>query len=195
MSAERTPDSNPENVALQVIRDNLFRTDRRINEGVQQIRREIVVHATVHGAKDFSACLVLMSVVKDAERVGDQAKNILELAELTPERPGGEYRDQLVQLKDRISQLMFQCRVAFDALDIDLAREQIDEANVIKDVCDEQVAKLIRAGQEVPLATSYALAYRFFKRVTAHAFNVATSIVQPVDKIDFSEKPDALDVE
>ncbi len=68
---------------LDVIRKDLFDTDLRINHAEQRIRREIVVHATVHGPSSFPACLVLMSVVKDAERLGDYAKNIFDLAELT----------------------------------------------------------------------------------------------------------------
>ena len=36
-----------------------------------------------------------------------------------------------------------------------------------------------------------ALAYRYFKRVTSHAGNVVTSIVMPLDKLDYYPgKPD-----
>jgi len=41
--------------------------------------------------------------------------------------------------------------------------------------------------QNVEMSATYALAYRHFKRITSHSFNVLTSIVQPIDKIDFSE--------
>ena len=86
---------------LEVIREDLFATDKRINRGERQIRRELVVHASVHGATEFPPCLVLMSIVKDAERVGDYGKNLFDLAELTPSVPSGEHRDCLVGLKDR----------------------------------------------------------------------------------------------
>ena len=99
---------------VEVIRPDLFETDKRINHSEQRIRREIVVHATVHGAVSFPACLVLMSVVKDAERLGDYAKNIFDLAELSRNPPAGEFKDDLVKLKDRISLLMASCREAFD---------------------------------------------------------------------------------
>ena len=180
---------------LEVIRQDIFVTDKRINHAEQQIRREIVVHATVHGATEFPACLVLMSVVKDAERVGDYAKNIFDLAELSPQKPAGEFKADLVALKDRISSLMANCREAFDKEDDDSARKLIAESQEIEDHCDAQISKLIQSGAENDMGTTYALTYRYFKRVSSHAFNVATTIVQPVDKIDFSEKPDALDVE
>lgn len=179
---------------LEVIRSDLFDTDKRINKAEQNIRREIVVHATVHGAAVFPACLVLMSIVKDAERVGDYAKNIFDLAELTPNPPAGEYQDDLVELKDRISSLMASCREAFDKQDKEHGSRLIEEGQAIEDHCDQQIAKLVQR-QDLELSTTYALAYRYFKRVCSHVFNVATSIVQPVDKLDFSEKPNALNVE
>jgi phosphate transport system protein len=175
----------------EVIRQDLFSTDKRINHAEQQIRREIVVHASVHGATVFPACLILMSVVKDAERVGDYAKNIFDLAALSTKRPIGEYKDDLVRLKDQISHIMADCREAFDIQDKQSARQLIADTQRIEDHCDNQVAKLVKAGTEVDLAVSYALAYRYFKRVTSHVFNVATSVVQSVDKIDFVSKDES----
>src|SRR5690625_3782393 len=51
-------------------------TDHQVNEGQREIRRELVVHASVHGAIDTPAILIYMSIVKDVERVGDYAKNL-----------------------------------------------------------------------------------------------------------------------
>ncbi|MCG8583784.1 MAG: hypothetical protein MI757_03635 [Pirellulales bacterium] len=175
---------------LDVIRQDVFKTDKRINYAQQQIRREIVVHATVHGAAEFPACLILMSVTKDAERVGDYSKNIFDLAELSPQKPAGEYKEDLTDLKDRISALMADCREAFDKEDAESARRLIVESQQIEDQCDTQISTLVQAGAAIEMGTTYALAYRYFKRVSSHAFNVATTIVQPLDKIDFSEGDD-----
>jgi phosphate transport system protein len=176
-----------------VIRKDLFDTDKRINRAEQQIRREIVVHASVHGVTEFPACLVLMSIVKDAERVGDYAKNIFDLAELVRQPPTGEHRERLIQLKDRISQLMTNARRIFDAHEKDRAAELIREAQAIEDLCDEQVRRLIQEDQETDLSATYVLAYRYFKRVTSHVRNVASSVIQPLDKLDFPSKPDKSD--
>ena len=172
---------------LEVIRQDLFDTDKRINHAEQRIRREIVVHSTVHGPNSFPACLVLMSVVKDAERLGDYAKNIFDLAELAPDLPSGEYKADLVQLKDQISHLMAECRKAFDNQDMEIAKHLIVEAERTEDHCDAQISKIISPTENVEMSATYALAYRYFKRIASHSFNVLTSIVQPIDKIDFSE--------
>ena len=172
---------------VEVIREDLFETDKHINHAEQRIRREIVIHATVHGPSSFPQCLVLMSVVKDAERVGDYSKNIFDLAELMPKQPAGKYRDDLVKQKDRISHLMAACREVFDKQDDQAAEDLISEAEAIEDHCDRQISKLVSDSKTRELSATYALAYRYFKRVTSHSFNVLTSIVQPLDKIDFSE--------
>lgn len=172
---------------IEVIRQDLFDTDKRINHAEQQIRREIVVHTTVHGASSVPQCLVLMSIVKDAERVGDYSKNIFDLAELAPKQPAGKHKDDLVQLKDRISKLMASCREVFDLQDEERAKLLIEEAEAIEDHCDRRISKMVSGTKEKELSATYALAYRYFKRVTSHSFNVLTSIVQPLDKIDFSD--------
>ena len=172
----------------EAIRDDLFKTDKRINRAERQIRREIVVHASVHGTTDFPACLVLMSIVKDAERLGDYAKNIFDLAELAPRAPDGEDRDGLVGLRDRICRLMAACHRIFDAGQKEEATALIVETKEIEDSCDEKVRALIREPGPGDMAPTYVLAYRYFKRVVSHVRNIASSVVQPVHKLDFTSK-------
>lgn len=171
-----------------VIRKDLFATDKRINKAERQIRRELVVHASVHGASEFPACLVLMSIVKDAERIGDYAKNVFDLAELAPSPPQGEHRERLVDLKDEISRIMANCREVFDADEEEQAKKLIVEADRIENRCDAEVRKLIQEGSEDKMGPTYVLAYRYFKRVASHVRNVASSIVQPLHKLDFTSK-------
>ena len=173
---------------LEVIRKDVLRTDKSINRAERKIRRELVVHVSVHRGSDFPACLVLMSIVKDAERLGDYGKNVFDLAELAPHAPDGEHRDRLIEMKDQISRLMGVCRKIFDSRDRDETKRMIVEAKDVEDRCDEQVRLLIADSSSSDLATTYVLAYRYFKRVVAHVRNVASSVVQPVHKIDFTSK-------
>jgi len=173
---------------LEVIRDDLFSTDKRINRAERQIRRELVVHASVHGAVVFPDCLVLMSIAKDAERVGDYAKNIFDLAELAPRPPVGEHRDCLVGLKNDISRLMATCREIFDSQEKEQATEVIRQAQDIEDICDDKLRTLLRGDDDPGMAPAYALAYRYFKRVVSHVRNIASSVVQPLHKLDFTSK-------
>ncbi|HEX2188118.1 MAG TPA: PhoU domain-containing protein, partial [Longimicrobiaceae bacterium] len=67
-------------VAAREVNEELRATDRKVNQLEREIRRELVVHASVFGGIDSPSVLVYMSVVKDIERVGDYAKNLLDLA-------------------------------------------------------------------------------------------------------------------
>jgi phosphate uptake regulator len=47
---------------------------------------------------------------------------------------------------------------------------------------------LVGEEEPVDLAAAYVLAYRYFKRVVSHIRNVASSVVEPIDKLDFPRK-------
>jgi phosphate uptake regulator len=173
---------------LDAIQRDLFKTDKRINRAERQIRRELVVHATVHGVSEFPQCLVLMSIVKDAERMGDLAKNVFDLAKLAPESPSDDNRETMQRLKDGILPLVQDCCEAVEGNDQEQAVGVIVRAKEIEDQCDSLVADLIgKSGGEL-MAPAYVLAYRYFKRMASHCRNIASSVVQPVHKLDFTSK-------
>jgi len=173
---------------LGVIREDLFSTDKRINKAEQKIRKELVVHATIHGASVFPNCLVLMSVVKDAERIGDYGKNLFDLAEHSPQTPEGIHRDKLISIKDEITSIMAETRVVFDDSLKDEAKKLIMRMKKVEDICDDQICYLVQGNANDPMGPSYTLAYRYFKRVTSHMKNIASSVIQPVHIIDFTSK-------
>lgn len=170
---------------LEVIRQDVFDTDVRINKAERRIRKELVVHATVHGAVEFPTCLVMMSIVKDAERIGDYAKNLFDLAALSPAPLTGPLRDELVEIKDRISRALSECHKVFDSQNADDAKALIKRCKEVEDRCDVQVEDLIKSPESAPQAVAFALAYRYFKRVASHTLNITTSVTQPIHKLDF----------
>jgi phosphate transport system protein len=172
----------------EVIRKDLFSTDKRINKSERRIRRELVVHATIHGVTHFPGCLVLMSLVKDAERVGDYSKNLFELALQAPAPPSGEHLERLIKIKDELSRVLASCREIFDSQDEEAAKLLIRRLTRLEEKCDKAIDRLI--GDETPdqMSVTYALAYRYLKRVASHVRNVTSSIVQPLHKLDFTTK-------
>lgn len=168
------------------IRDDLFATDRRINYTEQDLRRRLVVHGTVHGASQFPHLLVLMSVGKDAERIGDYAKNLYDLAVCRPWLGEPSWQKDLVSLKDRISRALIRSRGIYQQDDLEAARAFLGECREIEDECDEWIMRAVRCeGQN---AAGLALACRYFKRVVSHASNVISSLVVPLDKLDFYDE-------
>ena len=57
------------------------KTDKEINRFEKQIRKKVLEHLTINPKQDVTASLILTSVVGDLERIGDNAKNIVDLKE------------------------------------------------------------------------------------------------------------------
>jgi phosphate transport system protein len=53
------------------VSEALYARDRDINRIEREIRERIVTHLSVGNESDLAPCLALMSLVKDAERIGD----------------------------------------------------------------------------------------------------------------------------
>ena len=171
----------------EVIRSDLFETDRRINYTEQEIRRKIVVHGSIHGAVTFPALLVMMSLVKDAERIGDYAKNIFDLTRVGIDLTAGPREGSLIELKDKISKLIVRAQGLFEKQDTERAREFLIEVAALEDECDAAVDELLTVTDRN--AASAVLIHRYFKRVISHIGNVVTSLVVPLDKLDYFDEP------
>ena len=64
------------------LKDRIYKIDREVNRLEKEIRKRIITHLSIQGNVDVPMSLILMSVVKDAERIGDYAKNLFEVTEL-----------------------------------------------------------------------------------------------------------------
>jgi phosphate uptake regulator len=171
-----------------VVGNDLFATDKRINKIEQAIRRELVVHVAVSEKVDYPLCLTLMSLVKDAERIGDYGKNIFDLAVECPGFPGDPMSADTVAVKDRVSRMLAKMRSLYESQDMDQANAFLIEADEIQDHCDAQVTRLLGDASLSNMPVAAALMYRYIKRVMAHSMNVVTSIVMPLDKLDYFDE-------
>ncbi|MHC5210964.1 MAG: PhoU domain-containing protein [Planctomycetota bacterium] len=171
-----------------VVEADLFATDKRINKVEQAIRRELVVHLSVSHRVDFPVCLALMSLVKDAERVGDYAKNIFDLSVACRTFPSDPLAPEIVSLKDRVSRMLAKMRSLYDSQDAAQAGDFLHEADGILDECDGQIDRLLADASISHHPVAAALMYRYVKRVMAHSMNVVSSIVMPIDKLDYFDE-------
>jgi phosphate transport system protein len=173
------------------VRREIKSTDHRVNEGEREVRRELVIHASVVGAIDTPAILIYMSIVKDIERIGDYAKNLLDLA-----RDGASFagRPRWVELATEVSELIAEVADTFAERDPDRARAILSRGDKMLDEFDAGVSRLVRGEDQDPDAVARALALRYLKRVVAHLTNVLSAVVMPIDRIDyFDEDPEDRD--
>ena len=165
-------------------------TDALVNELEREIRRELVVHASVHGAGDIAAILVYMSIVKDVERVGDYAKNIYDLAAGGVDFRAAPDRPVMITYRDRTAEMITESGLIFAEDDHDRAKALLAEADAMLDAFDELVDALVVSDGRAHDAVPRALFYRHLKRIVAHLMNLLSAVVVPVDRLDYQDEPE-----
>ena len=78
-------------------------TDDHINKTEQDLRGDLVTHIAVHGGSDIGVVLSYTLLIKKIERIGDQAKNILDLAEEGVSFVGEDDVAELIEVRRSIS--------------------------------------------------------------------------------------------
>jgi phosphate uptake regulator len=173
-----------------LVKEDLWSTDKRINALERRIRRRVITHLTTHGSGAIASDLVLMSIVKDAERIGDYCKNIFDLA-LLDRGCAEDAIPDLLDAKSKLNRLLAKARNIYKSEDIENAKAFIEQADELAQHCDRQsIAMVLRDDSDGKSAIT-ALTYRYFKRVTAHSMNVITSLVVPVDQLDYYDEDKA----
>jgi phosphate uptake regulator len=163
-------------------------TDQQVNRLEREIRRDLMVHASVFGGIDTPAVLVYMSVVKDIERVGDYAKNLLDLARDGADLSKAPDADSWRELTAEVSQLVTDAGEAFTSSDADRARALTARGDDLLKRFDAGVSALVRADDPGQQAVARALTHRYLKRVVAHLMNLLSAVVMPLDRLDFFDE-------
>ncbi|MBD3219833.1 hypothetical protein GF314_01200 [bacterium] len=168
----------------------IYEPDKRINGLMRQIRRRVVSRLVMAGnSADVPTAVIFMNAVKDAERIGDYIKNLYEIAELMPEDPDRAlYRAWLAGRCDRIGDLLDRTRGAFAAGDEAAAATVIADARQLSVECEEAIREITDWAGQVRDAVCLVLALRFLKRIASHLSNIATTLVMPVDLLDFHDE-------
>lgn len=161
-------------------------TEDRTDESERDIRRRVLVHASTHGsAADLPSCLRYMSVAKDAERIADLSKQLFSIAESIGAVGDPATREDLLDLARTLSPLITAVADAFAADDVERARGIITDTQQLRDRCRERIDALLREDVDVPYPAATTLTYRQLQRVAANITNIASSIVLPLDAIDY----------
>ena len=168
--------------------EEVRRTDRQINVTEMEIRRELVVHFSVHADGDATEMLVFMNMIKDLERIGDYNKNVFDLAEEGVSFVDADDLERILGFRDEISSRIALMGEILTTRDAERARAFIARGDVMRHEFDDLVTELVHSTSVANHAVPRALLYRFLKRITAHSLNVVTAVVMPVDRLDYFDE-------
>jgi phosphate uptake regulator len=169
------------------VKEDLWATDKRINRLERRIRRRVITHLTMHGTGALSSDLVLMSIVKDAERIGDYCKNIFDLGMLQRDFPD-DLKEDLLECKSVITRLLAKARNIYKSEDEADAKAFIAQADALAKHCDARAIAMVMRDDTDGASAASALTYRYFKRILSHSVNIITSLVVPVDQLDYYDE-------
>ena len=169
------------------VKDELLGYDKKVNKAERSIRKELVVHCAVRSNIDPD-CLIMMSIAKDAERLGDYSKNIFDMGELAPCLPEGTERDELLILEKLVLNNFTECVETIRKQNSEKAEKVIIDCTWAERQCDSITKALLNLPEPTRRTASDVLMFRFMKRMMSHLRNISSSVVQPLHKLDFTKK-------
>ncbi len=181
-----TQDVDPEH------RTQLQQQDVRVNKLQRRIRKQVIFHLSVEGnAADLPYCLLLMSLVKDVERIGDYAKEIAELATLsTAPMPNDQVLAELKEIRGGIEADFEGAVSVLSSVDRERAVELIRCGQDTVDRCQQLIGRIANGWYSAGAATTLALGTRFYQRIAGHVLNLLSSVVMPLHKLDYYDEKD-----
>lgn len=170
-------------------RQAVYDTDIAVNKLEREIRKRVIVDLAVDEPTSMPTALTLMSLVKDVERIGDYAKNLIELSELgrgpladTPQRR------ELHRIATEIAAVMGELGPSLGHHEAETARRLYERGRLLCKACEELVREVAAGEHDASNAVRLAVGARFYKRVIGHVMNVLSSVLMPVHKLDYFDE-------
>jgi hypothetical protein len=168
------------------VANDILATDERINLAEQELRSELIVHVSVQGSTEIGTVLAFTLMLKKIERIGDQAKNILDLAQRGVSLADSPDIESMLEERQALSALFIEAAELLGDADTD-PETMHDFAARIDAIGADYQARIDgylvsdRPGREVvPLA----IYYRYLRRIVANLLGVVRASVEPINLMD-----------
>jgi len=175
---------------LDQVRKEIYERDILVNKAERRVRKKIVEHLAIRPKGETTYCLLLMSVVKDAERVGDYCKNLMDLTTYHPTwEDDNALIPELREIESVILLMFARIGKAFRESDETLGAELVRQERETTRACEKLITRILETPGMTPRqAVTYTLLARFDKRIAAHLGNIASSLVMPLHKLDYFDE-------
>lgn len=175
--------------AVENIADDVRSTDERINRTEQDLRRELVVHVSVQGTDDIGAVLAYTLLIKKIERIGDQAKNILDLAEEGVDLSGSADIAELIGHRRKISAMMGETADLVAEIDLEAAADFRERADTFRRELESYIRDCMHSERPGSEVVPRAILYRYWKRIVANLAGIVISATEPLGQ-EFDDEND-----
>jgi len=165
----------------------IYNRDQSINLMERDLRSQILAHLSSNPKCNIPACLVLISIAKDAERLGDYIKNLIELPHLLKDskRDKEIFRILFDEIGSELLGLFRMCSDSIRKSDCTLASAAVSSGHEIAERCEGIIEEIVTSEYDNRQAVVLALGARYMKRIALHLSNIASSVVNPFPEMDF----------
>lgn len=170
--------------------EQIARADVAINKLERHIRKQVVTHLTLStDSQNVTYCLLLMSLVKDVERLGDYATNVAEVYnEGGGPLPDDENGKELREIRRLTEDAFGAVHEVFATSDSERAVDLIEQGRDVSKRCDALICRVASSSYDAATTTSLVLGARYYKRIGSHLLNVLSGVVMPLHKLDYFDE-------
>lgn len=155
----------------------------RISELEGELWKELVVHVSVQGGADIGSVLGLTLLIKMIERIGDQTRNVLDLAEAGSSLSGQPDTEAMLHERHVISGLFGEVAALLQDPD-DGAFEDLEQrAGELILQHQVQIEELLHSDRPGYETVPRAIYYRYLKRIVANLLGVVRAANDPVPEV------------
>jgi phosphate uptake regulator len=167
--------------------DELYNMDKEINSLQIDIRKKLFEHLAINPQQDITECLLLITIIIDIERLGDYSKNIAEIPQLYHLKlKEGPHLKVATDMRRKLESLFQKTEKVFKEVNKKEAKILTNEYTQLNHLCDDTILKLTQDSTLTSSdAISFTLLFRYFKRISSHLRNIATSVINPFYSIGY----------
>jgi len=171
-------------------RTQIYKQDVKVNKLERKIRKQVIAHLSVAGnSADVPYSLLLMSLVKDVERIGDYAKNLAETLDVSGAiLPDDDTVAELREIRNGIEGTFEAVADVFAQSDEEEAVALIRQGRDMSHRCDALIDRIAKGDYDAATTVAVTLGTRFYKRIGAHLLNILSGVVMPLHKLDYYDE-------
>ncbi len=172
--------SLPESIA-----EDIRATDHRINQSEQDLRTELVVHVSVHGTFEIATVMGFILLLKKIERIGDQAKNILDLAEAGISLAEGAEAEDRQAERTVVSNMFGEAGELLSEHDPSRVADFAERAKALTHAHQDRIDSYLHSDRPGSEVVPRAIYDRYLKRIVANLLGIVGTATEPLPHIDY----------
>ncbi len=169
--------------------------DQEVNSLQKSVRQNVLTHLIVSNKykNEISLALGMVTIVNGLERIGDNCKNIADLAMISQKTMNfGKLDETITALEEKVFTHFEMLKNAFAKNDDTICRDiMVEFRDTISIPIDTTISKIIHGDfSDLPQTgtTVAALYLRYLKRIDANQKNVASIMVNPFTNLGYKIK-------